>query len=250
MTHISGVAHRDAPSTRDANSTSTPTLQMPEPTPYEPGVGTWLGVGGATVGGAVLGAGAGAIALSLLNWRYGGGASFDGAMMAGMAIGGLLGAGAGGIGTYSMLSNNHRERELKRIDATFGRPLDMHAASMIDPFDHNGNDKIELVNTTGLPSHDERVAVETRQQSRSERHYDWIEDDWDTTVHRWTEERARSAAGIWSTANANGDDVMEQEELMKLLGSFDEDGSGTLTTSERERFEAAHPVTVDEWKPV
>lgn len=253
MTHVNAVAHRDAPSVPRVTSPSAepspaPTLQMPEPTPYEPGVGTWLGVGGATIGGALLGAGAGAMALALLNWRAGAGASLEGAMTAGMAIGGVLGAAGGGFGTYSMLAGNHRERELARIDATFGRPVDMHAASVIDPFDHNDNGRIDLVNATGLASHDERIALETREQSRRERHYDWIEDDWDTTVHRWTEERARSAADIWSTANANGDDLMEQGELEQLMRAFDEDGSGTLTTAERERFEAAHPMIVDEWK--
>lgn len=224
-----------------------PSTEPPTIAPYKASVGGWIGTGVGTVFGAGLGAGIGAIALGALSARAGGG--FFSAANVGLALGGVIGAVGGGIGVYSMNKSSYENRENARIQADFGTPTLVHARNLIDKFDHDADGSIDLVNSTGLASQDERVYSEERRQSRSRPKYDFWHDEWRTETERWTETRGVSAASIWTAANVEPkDDIVSDVEVARLMARFDADRSGTLQTPEQDAFKAAHPVLIDEWR--
>jgi hypothetical protein len=227
-----------------------PVSDLPTPTPYEPGVGTWLGVGGATLGGGVLGLGiGGGIALMAdLNGAFGGGTS--GAGMGGLiAAAAAIGAVGGGIWAWHAMQSGHDKREHARVQAEHGTSTLQYARQMMSVYDHDDNGQVDLVNSTGLASMDERVFTEERRQSRSHPKYDWFNDEWRTETERWTETRGTSAARVWTAADVDPrDSVVTDVELARLMSAFDADRNGALTTAEQDAFNAAHPVIVDAWK--
>jgi hypothetical protein len=222
-----------------------PTGERPEPTPFKAGVGTWFGVGF----GSLAGAAGGGLAMGILG-AMAGGLSYDsGAMLPVMLGVGLIGGAiAGGIWAHSGMKSSHEQAERKRIDAEFGMSTLESAQGMITRFDHGDNGRIDLVNTTGLPSMDERIYSETRNRSQKHTKYDLWNDEWRTETERWSESRGTSAANVWAAADVDPkDEVVTDRELARLMSNFDTDRSGTLTTSEREAFSAAHPVIVEGW---
>ena len=225
-----------------------PDHELPTLQPYKPSVGGWIGVGaGALVGGAVAAGIGGFIGLAadLSSGGMGGGG-----MGAAILIGaGLVGVVGGGIGVYALNESSYKSRENAKIQAEHGTSTLQFARTMLRPYDHNANGKIDLVNTTGLASADERVFQETRTQSRTERHYDIWNDEWDRETVRWTEARGTSAAPVWERADgAPTDDVVTDVELATLMANYDGDRSGSLTTVEQDAFKAAHPVIVENWQ--
>lgn len=224
-----------------------PDHELPTLQPYKPSVGGWIGVGaGALVGGAVA-AGIGGIVGLAADMSSGG--MGGGGMGAAILIGaGLVGLVGGGVGIYALNRSSYEQRENAKIQAEHGTSTLQFARNMLRPYDHNANGKIELVNTTGLESADERVFQETRTQSRTERHYDIWNDEWDRETVRWNETRGTSAAAVWDRADgAPTDQVVTDVELATLMANYDADRSGSLTTPEQQAFQQAHPVMVEGW---
>jgi hypothetical protein len=119
---------------------------------------------------------------------------------------------------------------------------------MMSSFDHNDNGQIDLVNSTGLASQDERVFTEDHQQSRNYPTYDIWNDEWRTEREYWTETRGTSAAPVWSAADTDPkDEIVSDVELATMMSKFDADRNGALTTVEQDAFRAEHPMIVDNW---
>lgn len=223
-----------------------PDHELPTLQPYRPSVGGWIGTGAGALGGLAVGGGIGAVIGLAADLSSGGmGGSAAPWIMGGLALAGLVG---GGLGVYAMNENNYNSREQAKIQAEHGTATLEFARGMISQFDHNANGKIDLVNSTGLQSMDERVFSEERRQSRSHPKYDVWNDEWRTETERWTESRGTSAAQVWADADgAPKDQVVTDVELAKLMANYDADRSGSLTTPEQDAFKQAHPVLVEEW---
>jgi hypothetical protein len=222
-----------------------PDHELPTLQPYRPSVGGWIGTGaGALAGGAVGMAVGGFVGLAAA-MNSGGQGGIGTAIMGIATVVGLVG---GGIGVYAMNQSSYEKREQAKIQAEHGTSTLDFARGMISQFDHNQNGDIDLVNSTGLQSMDERVFSEERSQSRSHPKYDVWNDEWRTETERWTESRGTSAAEVWNAADAAPkDQVVSDVELATLMSTFDADRNGALTTPEQEAFKQAHPVLVEEW---
>jgi hypothetical protein len=190
-----------------------------------------------------VGAGVGGIIALAAESSGFGGASL---LMGGIA---LAGVAAGGLGVYHLNRSNYENKQEAKLQAEHGTSTLQFARNMIQKYDHDTNGQIDLVNSTGLASQDERVFTESREQSESHPHYDVWDDDWDMETSRWTETRGTSAAKVWKDADvAPKDEVVSDIELATMMSQFDADRSGSLTTPEQQAFQAAHPVIVDDWR--
>jgi hypothetical protein len=219
-----------------------PVGQLETPKPFHAGIGTWAGVAGATLLGGAVGTAVGGIG-ALAMFPEGGGGS--GVLLIGA---GLAAATLAGIFTYGAIESSHDRKEQARVQRDFGTSTLDHAKDLIKPFDHDQDGAIDLVNTSGLASQDERVYTESRDQSDSHLKYDWWDDDWDVDTDHYTERRGVSAANIWSAATEEPkDDTVTAVELAHLMARYDADRNGALTTPEQEAFKAAHPVVMDDW---
>jgi hypothetical protein len=221
-----------------------PTTELPKAAPFKAGIGTWLGTGGGALAGAGLGAVAGGIIglSAATNGMGGAGAAIVG-------VGALIGLVGGGIGTFSMIKSGSEKQANADLQAAHGTSTLEFARGMISSFDHNSNGQIDLVNSTGLASQDERVFSEQRQRSSSTPKYDFWADEWRTERTTWNETRGTSAAPVWASAdNDPKDDVVSDVELARLMSKFDADSNGALTTTEQMAFKDAHPVIVDDWQ--
>jgi hypothetical protein len=253
MTHVDGIrAHAATPTTTTARGDVPlePISDLPMPVPYKAGVGTWLGVGGGGLLGGLVGVGTGGVFMMMadMNGAFGGGTS--GAGYGALAVGlGIVGAIGGAAWAYSAMQGGHDRREHARIQAEHGTSTLHYARQMMSTFDHDDNGQIDLVNSTGLASMDERVATEERRQSRNHPKYDFFRDEWRTETERWTETRGTSAAPVWAAADTVPKDrVVTDVELARLMSKFDANRDGALTTAEQDAFNEAHPVIVDRWQ--
>lgn len=223
-----------------------PDHELPTLQPYKPSVGGWIGTGAGALAGGAVGMVAGGIVGLAAASSAGGGQGGIGMAVMGLAT--LVGLVGGGIGVYSMNKASYEKREGAKIQAEHGTSTLDYARGMLHQFDHNANGKIDLVNTTGLQSMDERVFSEERSQSRSHPKYDVWNDEWRSETERWTESRGTSAAQVWDVADsAPKDQVVTDVELATLMANFDADRNGSLTTPEQEAFKQAHPVIVEDW---
>jgi hypothetical protein len=224
-----------------------PDHELPTPAPWRMTGGRWAGAVGTSLGVGVVGAGVGSLVglLGTLNGTFDAGGNAVGALLIGGAV---VGAAAGAIWFVNASRSAHEERENAKIQAEHGTATLEYARRMMSSFDHDDNGQIDMVNSTGLASQDERVFTEQRNQSRSHPKYDWYDDEWRTEREYWTETRGTSAAKVWTAADADPkDDVVTDVELARLMSQFDADRDGALTTSEQDAFRAAHPMIVDDW---
>lgn len=222
-----------------------PDHELPILQPYRPSVGGWIGTGA----GALAGGGAGMVAGGLVGLaaasNMGGGGGVGTAIMGAATLVGLVG---GGILVHQFNKSRYESREGAKIQAEHGTATLDYARGMISRFDHDVNGQIDMENSTGLPSMDERVFSEQRSQSRSHPKYDLWNDEWRSETERWSESRGTSAVNVWNAADAAPRDrVVSDVELATLMSAFDADRNGALTTPEQEAFKQAHPVLVEEW---
>lgn len=248
MTSITGAIARTNAPAPSGSEAAPPPLEpdhaLPTAPGYRPSVAGWIGTALGTVGGGLGGAALGGIAGVILGAGIHESATLG---RAGLVLGAIAGTLAGGIATYSFNRTTHDTKANDRIQAEHGTSTLDFARGMMANFDHDDNGQIDLVNSTGLASQDERVFTEERRQSRTHPHYDLFRDEWRTEVERWTESRGTSAGAVWNAADADGDDVVTDVELGTLMSTFDADRNGALTTPEQEAFRSAHPVLVEEW---
>ena len=221
-----------------------PDHELPTVKPYKPSVGGWIGTALGGAAGGVVGLAAGGI-IGLASELRGSGTI--GAALP--IILGVAGLAIGGIGTYSFNKSNYEQRSEAALQAEHGTSTLEYARRMMSSFDHNDNGQIDLENTTGLASQDERVFTEQRDQSRSHPKYDWFNEEWRTEREYWTESRGTSAAPVWTAADTDPtDQVVTDTELARLMSQYDADENGALTTAEQDAFRAAHPMIVDSWQ--
>lgn len=222
-----------------------PDHELPTLQPYKASVGGWIGVGAGALAGGAIGMGVGGIVGLAAASTTGGQGGIGMAIMGAATLVGLVGAG---IGVYNFNKGNYEQREGAKIQAEHGTSTLDYARGMISQFDHDTNGRIDLVNSTGLQSMDERVYSEERSQSRSHPKYDFWNDEWRTETERWNESRGTSAAQVWNAADVDPkDQVVSDVELATLMSAFDADRSGSLTTPEQDAFKQAHPVIVEAW---
>jgi hypothetical protein len=221
-----------------------PKTQAPTPSAYHPSVGGWIGYGAGALGMGAVGAALGGLGGMLLSGGLINGSG--GAALGGAVIGALA---AGGIGTaifYGMNSDAHAKAEQAKIEASFGVPILPSATDMVQTYDHDHSGSVDLVNPTGLPGGDERVATDTRVENHGEFSYDWWDDDVDYHNVQTTVTTSTSAAKPFTAADADPTDgKVTPLELAKLMARFDTDRSGTLTTREQEAFRAEYPLAVE-----
>ncbi len=222
-----------------------PDHELPKLQPYKPSIGGWIGTGAGALAGGVAGMTIGGIVGLAAASNAGGQGGIGTVVMGAATLVGLVGAG---IGVYSFNKDRYEQREGAKIQAEHGTSTLDYARGMLHQFDHNSNGKIDLVNSTGLQSMDERVFSEERSQSRSHPKYDVWNDEWRSETERWTESRGTSAAQVWEVADgAPKDQVVTDIELATLMSSYDADRNGSLTTPEQDAFKQAHPVLVEDW---
>jgi hypothetical protein len=246
MTHVDGMrAHAATPTTTTARGDVPlePARELPTAQPFKAGIGTWAKVGGGVVAGGMVGLVAGGIVGTA---AAAGNSALGGVVLGAFLLGGLVG---GGKLAYDHSRNGHDTREHARIQAEHGTSTLQYARQMMSTFDHDDNGQIDLENSTGLASMDERVATEERSRSRSHPKYDFFRDEWRSETERWTETRGTSAAPVWAAADvAPKDRVVTDVELARLMSKFDADRDGALTTAEQDAFSEAHPVIIDRWQ--
>lgn len=244
-------AHVNAPASAE-DVPLEPDHELPTAAPYRPSVGAWIGIGAAALGaGGVLGIGAaGAVkaaaefsgfvdaaveianphAVTAIGRRSGGvGVAFAGAAA-------LVGGALGGFGVYAMNRHRFDQREQARIEGEHGTSTLEVARDMIHQFDHDSSGSIDLIDTSGIASHDERVSSDERRR-RLPMSSEWV-----------TETRSTSATHVWTAADVDSkDQIVTDVELARLMSQFDVDRNGALSTPEQDAFRAAHPVIADEW---
>ena len=76
-----------------------------------------------------------------------------------------------------------------------------------------------------------------------------MDGEWHTSSHRVGEVKTHSAGGIFTAADAEPKDrVVTEQELARLMSTFDTDRNGVLSSTERREFDERHPVVVEDWR--
>lgn len=243
MTSIDAARANVTAPTRTNDVPLEPAKDLPTPEPFRAGIGTWLGTAGAAAVGGVAGLTVGGVIGMAVDISGGGTGPA-------IAIGaGLIGLVGGGALAYHVMKSGHDKREHQRVQAEHGTSTLQYARSMMMSFDHDDDGQIDLVNSTGIPTMDERVSTEVEHRSRSHPKYDILDEEWRTETERWTETRSTSAAPVWTAADVDPkDDVVTDTEIARLMSRFDANRDGALTTPEQDAFAKAHPLITDEWR--
>lgn len=247
MTLISTIAA--APRSAATSSTPAPATAAapvePRPTTAKFSIGGAIGGG---VGGLALGGVGGAILGAMMDAGTQAGWMGGSGMMWG-AVGGLvLGGAIGAIWAGEALGNYNLKDAQQKYDAKVGSPSSELATRMIQPFDHDNSGSIEIGDRTGIPSMDERVIIDKQIQHRSEPYFDVWNNEWKSRDVSTPMTDTKSAARVWTDADANHDDTVTPDELAKLIDTADANHDGRITADEQGIFNDAHPIIDTGWQ--
>jgi hypothetical protein len=248
MTRIAAAAPQPQPSAADVPITPVHPLPTVDPSAYRTSFSRWTGT---VVGGGLAGFVGGSIAAlgwDLLNLS---GSAEGSSGLALIGIGAVAGLGIATATGAAILGNGKSswiQHQKDDIAAKYGTSTTAVAREAIQPFDHDGDGKIDLVNPSGLQSDDERLKQESRTGQETSVHYDVWDNKFHQSTQDYTEKRTLSAAGVWEAANTSPkDDAVTLDEVAHLMAQYDTDKSGSLTTAEQQAFSVAHPLKAEDW---
>lgn len=233
MSNISAAA--GARTTPPVSPTSTgdtplePSKALPKTASYKPSIGGWLGTATGTLGGALVGASILMTPFAMFCERLP--LSRNALMITGFAAG-VVGAITGGTLLGKAIFSRNKDNAMVTLEANNNKQhgtatLD-YARKQIALFDRNGDGAIQVVNSSGRASQNERSRLEYND------------------YHQF---RTIDAGNIWRAADTDPTDHKVTDlELARLMSRYDADKSGVMTTTEQDAFFTGERLSVSDWR--